>query len=562
MRGKRIHFVICTLLAAAGATVLWALPAAKKTASVKAAAPFAVQRLTAGELARTDLGTAQATSWSEPPVLSSSDKKLGLTLTVAYADNTIEGAGVDQKVRLRSYNGGLTGPTLRVKAGDTLNVRLENKLPPEPGMEMEMKDGKCANPTMGFNVTNLHTHGLHISPSGNSDNVLLAIKPGGNQDYKFDILPAGNPEPKPARQYPGTFWYHAHNHGSTAMQLASGMAGALIVEDGPQDLVPEVAAAKERLFIFQQFAYKVNGQGIGEVEKFTDLRANWLNIVKKRTAINGRYKPLVSMRPGEVERWRWIDSGIFTDLPLSIRPVGTSTGFFKMYRIAADGITLPRPVPVGKWELGPGSRADLLVQAPLEKGTYELYKATSNVLPLPGTSKLTMEPANPQILAEIVVDGEPCTNPANPCATKIPDKLRPPTDMLPDITKGEINKYKETEVRFGVNEDNFFTINETCYSDEVSPEFDKRVGDVEQWAIVNKSQAAHPFHIHVNAFQLLDKDEKPGEWRDTILVQPGETVRFRTRFERFDGKFVLHCHILTHEDSGMMALVRVKPKAP
>jgi FtsP/CotA-like multicopper oxidase with cupredoxin domain len=72
----------------------------------------------------------------------------------------------------------------------------------------------------------------------------------------------------------------------------------------------------------------------------------------------------------------------------------------------------------------------------------------------------------------------------------------------------------------------------------------------------------HAFHIHVNAFQLLNKDEKPGEWRDTILVPPNETIRFRTRFERFDGTFVLHCHILTHEDSGMMQLVRVKPKAP
>jgi FtsP/CotA-like multicopper oxidase with cupredoxin domain len=488
MRVKKLHFVVCILLAAVGATVLWALPAKRAAGSAKpvkkVAAPFLVQRLTAGELARTDLGTARATSWTEPAVLSSRDGKLDLNLKVAEADNTIEGAGVDQKVKLRSYNGGLTGPTLRVKAGDTITVRLENKLPPEPGMEMEMKDGACSTPMDGFNVTNLHTHGLHISPSGNSDNVLLAIKPGENQNYKFEILPAGNPEPKPARQYPGTFWYHAHNHGSTAMQLASGMAGALIVEDGPQDLVPEVAAARERLFIFQQFAYKVNGQGIGTVDKFTDLSKNW-SALKKRTAINGRFKPSISMRPGEVERWRWIDSGIFTDLPVSIRPVGTSTGFFKMYRIASDGITLPQPVPAGRVELGPGSRADLLVQAPLEEGTYELYKAQSRTLPVPGTDKLAMEPADPQILAEIVVAGEPCTNPSQPCANKIPDKLRPPTDMLPDITAGEVNK-PEVKVRFGVK-DGFFTINDKCYGSQVLPEFDKQVGNVEQWKIVNNT---------------------------------------------------------------------------
>ena len=92
------------------------------------------------------------------------------------------------------------------------------------------------------NTTNLHTHGLHISPSNSSDNVLLKIEPGGRFQYRFDI---------PDDHQPGTFWYHAYVHGSTALQVANGMGGALIIEGG-LDTLQAISAARERLFMFQQ----------------------------------------------------------------------------------------------------------------------------------------------------------------------------------------------------------------------------------------------------------------------------------------------------------------------
>jgi FtsP/CotA-like multicopper oxidase with cupredoxin domain len=525
--------------------------------------------LAKADLAKVNEGNTPASEWTEPPVLSSDEKgELHATLDIRYAENMLQIGNTRQPVRLRSYNNMLTGPTFRVKAGDKLFIHVSNNLPVEP--KMEMKDGDCMIPMHGFNVTNLHTHGLHISPSGNSDNVLITIPPSAGKDsqrdYEFDILAPKHGDK--GRQYPGTFWYHAHNHGSTSMQLASGMAGALIVEDGPADEVPEVKAAQERLFLLQQFAYKNNAQGIGESEVFKELSRNWRNN-GMRTAVNGRIKPLIRMRPGQVERWRMIDSGLFTDMPLVIRPAQQGANF-KLYRIAIDGITRPAPEEVSNVELAPGYRVDLLAAAPTQRGTYYLYKQESTLFAIPGSDNLEANGSNgsdvaeAQIVAQIEVAGEPCS-PRNPCANRIPRALKPPVDMLPDIKKSEINK-PPVKVKFSLTEDgSFFTVNDSCYSDTVRPEFDKTVGDIEEWTVTNETAFPHPFHIHVNAFQLIDESGNPGPWHDTILVPAGTEenpgkITFRTRFERFDGEFVLHCHILLHEDEGMMQKVRVKPK--
>ncbi|HYV49945.1 MAG TPA: multicopper oxidase domain-containing protein [Myxococcaceae bacterium] len=185
-----------------------------------------------------------------------SGREISLELVAQYGDNTI---GAD-KVHLRSYDGALVGPTIRARAGDTLNIHLVNKLPANPPTpnNLEVMAAEQArlltrgvptpltnNIPHGFNTTNLHTHGLHVSPSGNSDNVLLAIGPG--EDFRYEIkIPTDHP--------PGTFWYHPHVHGSTALQVSSGMEGALIIE-GDIDRVPEIAVAREQVMLFQQIAY-------------------------------------------------------------------------------------------------------------------------------------------------------------------------------------------------------------------------------------------------------------------------------------------------------------------
>jgi len=145
---------------------------------------------------RRDLALSSTATFQEPPAVSSAGGVLTATLTVAYADNSIGG----DPVHLRSYNGKLVGPTLRAKPGDSLRIALVNNLPPNT-------DGPAHNQHHEWNTTNLHTHGLHVSPSGTSDNVFLDVLPGTRQDYTID-LPADHPA--------GAFWYHAHRHSSVA----------------------------------------------------------------------------------------------------------------------------------------------------------------------------------------------------------------------------------------------------------------------------------------------------------------------------------------------------------
>jgi FtsP/CotA-like multicopper oxidase with cupredoxin domain len=525
--------------------------------------------LTAATLEKAQLFTMEAAEWKDPPEARCPGPQ-PFPLVVDFATNQVEVGteGKLQTVRLRSYNGGLVGPTFRVKPGDTLKIDLYNRLPkPPPAAHASME--QCGIHEHN-DVTNLHTHGLHISPSGESDNVLREIEPGGPgapaSHFVFKILPNGNPAGWPAvDHFPGTHWYHAHLHGGTAVQLASGMAGALFVE-GDIDYIPAIRAARERIFLFQQLAFDAKG----EIQSFKDLNDNWVgkdpakNGPKKHTSINGVVKPLIRLRPGQVERWRMIDAGVFELLDLSLRKQGDPSKTLIFYQLALDGITLPRVRRATQVELAPGYRVDALVKAPLEKGTYLLYKSRPrlNLLAFATDVPAAQQDPAPEILAQVVVEGDPCTSPVHPCSTALVDPRTVLGAPFKDIAKDEI-KDPAQDVTFSVVGPPLkFQVNGKCFDpDQVLPEFDLRLGSAKEWVLKNTSLGPHPFHIHVNPFQLVNSDGSPGDWRDTIVVPPGtDGVRIRTRIERFTGKYVLHCHILTHEDQGMMQLVEVKEK--
>ena len=173
------------------------------------------------------VGTApKSTLMALPPATPRTSGEKQLDLNIVYTDSAIfnPGAGRKDRVRLRSYVGTeadprrpYVAPTIEVAPGDTVRITLNNKLPADPACTAT---GHEINVPHCFNGTNLHTHGLWVSPAGNSDNVLLSINPGVSFQYEYNI-----PPDHPA----GTFWYHSHRHGSTALQVSSGMAGALIV---------------------------------------------------------------------------------------------------------------------------------------------------------------------------------------------------------------------------------------------------------------------------------------------------------------------------------------------
>ena len=270
---------------------------------------------------------------------------LDTSLTLVRADHVLNGANIN----VRPYNGTLGGPTLRCRPGDRLRVNVINQLPANPDQGMVIDDHNVPH---HFNSTNLHTHGLHVSPQGNSDNVFVDIQPGQSFQYEYQI-PANHPA--------GTFWYHPHKHGSSSMQLFSGMAGALIIE-GDIDLVPEIAAARDLVYLITEF----NLSG-GDVPAFVGAS---FPLNQRTLAVNGVFQPTLQAFSGEVVRLRVINGTVRTNIPFAVEGHDLNI-------ISFDGLTLPNVRQAGSTLTAPGNRVDILVQAGAP-GLYEIRKLVDN----------------------------------------------------------------------------------------------------------------------------------------------------------------------------------------
>ena len=200
----------------------------------------------------------------EPNVIKSEGGVLKVELNVAVAPTIVAG----RVLQTATYNASLPGPTLRVKPGDRMEIKLINNLaqpggPPPPPQKVVDCGNRPAPPEMATHssghmdpdvalLTNIHTHGLQVSPRGNADNPYINLKPGETCNYSIQTAGAvDRPEVYRPKQPAGLYWYHPHRHMSTSKQAWAGLAGAIIVE-GDLDEIPEVAAAKERLIVLQE----------------------------------------------------------------------------------------------------------------------------------------------------------------------------------------------------------------------------------------------------------------------------------------------------------------------
>ena len=520
--------LLCGAIVGVAATLYaWRFPdqGPESTPAVAAATPEPKAQRLKSPPEQESLARAATEPFAEAEAIHSADGRLRATLVVKYGDNVIRGS----RVRLRSYNGRLVGPTLRAKPGDVLRIRVENRLPPVPEPPVH-----AINVPHALNSTNIHTHGLHVSPEGNSDNVYLDIKPGQAQDYEIQI---------PKDHVAGTFWYHTHRHGSVALQLSSGMSGAIIVEGG-LDEVKEIKKAQERIFVLQQIPF----DDWGRVENLARLydghpTKHW-HKSGRFTTINGVALPVLTLRPGEVQRWRFIHGGIHESLTLRLDG-------HKLHEIAADGIPLGKMAARDEIELQPGNRSDVLVKASATPGVYLLRDGA-----LPADRALQGKPEPDKFLAKVVVAGTPCD-------MALPDSagLARFAPFQP-ITDEEVQGRKTTVV-FGQDEKHQpprYFINDRQFDPDAVP---RRVllGTAEEWSLSSKEDN-HPFHLHVNPFEVIRRDPETGKivervWRDTILVTDKKPVTIRVRYLDFPGKSVFHCHNLAHEDLGMMQNVEV-----
>src|SRR5438270_10093066 len=299
----------------------------------------------------------------EPEVRRSVNGVLSTTLRFGYAYRQIGGV----RLYVRSYEGGSPGPTLRMKPGETLRIKMTNDLPPN-------RDGLPADISHPhqFNNTNFHFHGAHTSPSGISDNVMRSMAPG--HSYNIEVI-------LPADHTRGTYWYHPHHHGSADIQMSSGMVGAVVIE-GDFAEIPEITSARERLLVLTQVVYDANGM----VENFETL---FPETATRFLAINGQRRPIIDMRPGEVQRWRILNAGYQDDMLLDLEK-------HDLHAVAYDGIQLGAMETTKTQLIAPGQRADLLIQAG-GPGTYELRAVPYD--------QGHPSPVGP--LARVVVSGEP-----------------------------------------------------------------------------------------------------------------------------------------------------------
>ncbi|MBM3290905.1 MAG: multicopper oxidase family protein, partial [Candidatus Hydrogenedentes bacterium] len=279
------------------------------------------------------------------------DGLLDTALDVRYAWTRIGGA----LLRSRTYEGCIPGPTLEVRPGDTLRLRIANRLPGGAAM------AKGVAMPHDFDTTNFHTHGLHVSPKGIADNPYRAFAPGTVHNVEIEV-----PGDHPA----GTFFYHPHHHGSVTVQMMGGMAGALIVR-GDIDDVPEIADAREHILVLQEVRIDENGETplLDEHAFHGGTHATFPGSALYRT-VNGQLNPTIDMRPGEVQRWRFVQAGIDHFTPLALDG-------HALHPIAMDGISFRKPEEVDSVLLAPGNRADVLVKAGTA-GTYYLRKLGHN----------------------------------------------------------------------------------------------------------------------------------------------------------------------------------------
>jgi len=590
-----------------------------------------------GAMAGMDMGdkaqefhAANPKKWFQPflePKVVTSERNgtLAQQLNVGFNDVTIttfddSGNPVSRTQCVRCYNGTVPGTTFRVAPGDKLEFTLNNQLPPNqpappPGNADNCEQLMDANFPGCFNTTNLHTHGLHVSPKSDaqvsSDDVSVKIVP--NNDTMSPCSTADNCYigtrnycvQLPTFHAPGTHWYHAHVHGATGIQVSNGLAGAIIVEETYDDKIP---SDSEYIWMIQEVFGGANAPGacttnpndpnvyLSGSSVYSNMKASSSSSVKPYGSapptgigftVNSLSSPTLKIQPNEIQRWRIIDGtatprGIFNFVLL--QPIldsnGNVTGYNDfsncMYLVAVDGITFyghsPQQLPVssatypvnpntnpngpnktpGGWALAPGNRADVLVSIS-QPGNYQVWRYDNSNT---GGGPIC------QILANVEVAG-PSMPQRNVAQIPLPGWDKAPCYIQP-IQDSEINA-ADLAYNFQVNGGYFggFTINNQVYGnpDGTHPNTTVKLGDVRRTKLSTTAGSAnHPYHIHVNPFQVehdkIDPNgpDDPSNWRwwDTILVPQASEFYIRSRYVNYDGGFVLHCHILIHEDAGMM----------
>jgi suppressor of ftsI len=454
--------------------------------------------------------TRQEAAQSMPPAtyetIGSTDGVLATTLTAANSPITIAGKTFSSMV----YNGRYLPPVLRIRPGDSLKLHLVNRIRESDQM------------------TNLHYHGTSVSPKAPSDDVFLHVLPSQSYDYRLYFAPDHDR---------GLFWYHPHAHGKSEDQVLGGMSGALVVEGFLEQFYPWLANVEEKILMLK--ALEMPGHKDGQPQTKN---------------INGQLDATFRIRPGEIQFWRV--ANLAADAYFNLRIDG-----HRVWLLANDANALRRPTIVDSLFLPPGARAEVLVQGGAP-GRYAIQHRLVNTGP-------AGDPNPVVTLGALISEGSPVDRSAdvrrlsqladNPSVVSEIESLR-----TSRITRRRTFVFSET-----ADGNTFFVNGKQFDPNRVDTQVD--VGDVEEWTIRNTTGEFHAFHIHQTDFLVTEINGVPQggqSLHDTVNLpyamngRPG-VVKIIIPFpdERIAGKFVYHCHILEHEDGGMMGVIQVNSRA-
>ena len=528
------------------------------------------------------------------------DVNYELTSRVRTIDNFMGGL----KYKGRMYDNpenpnSVMGPTMRVRPGQSMWIKFRNNLTEpslgpnnvkvydyweklqEPGEfikyeyykepvdtpeEMEVD---YFNMPKNFDNTNLHLHGLDIEvhmfdpvDTNNPNAPHISIKPNECYCYKFQV-----PDHHPT----GMYWYHPHLHGSTALQIWGGMLGLLYVEGGPleKELHDYGIVQQEEFVIWDPAFQQVEGKAHDiEVDEFLMGQTTLSKI--HPFLVNEQTNPVFTTKKGQVVWFHALCGTIENENTFIVYKEGEENQDWNevsipFFIIAADGVTWSSATKRNILVMAGGQRYEILIQLD-EPGRYVISQQG-----IQGMQFFDMYGhPHDQVLATIVVEDEEGIRPTVPIEDMV---FTPGYKPEEDIQAKDIVKTETIVFSMGANRNQAPFPQYYVNGKPFAPgriDFTAHPGEAREYILVNANHNVHPFHIHVNRFQVkemgselstevypvlksvLDFSEEKA-WRDTVIVPPNGRTRIWVQYKNYTGKTVLHCHFLAHEDTGMMS---------
>ena len=459
-----------------------------------------------GSPARSQPKTPTPEPLIQPPETRSVDGILDATITAAPGSVRLG----ERAFAGLLYNGAYVPPMLRTRLGDTLRITFRNNLTSGLG-----RPGYVGPICTGAGTSsNLHFHGMSVSPQGNSDNVFVHVQPGETFQYQTS-----------GRQSPGLFWYHPHAHGFVNDQILGGMSGALVV-DGIEQLFPLLHGLPERFFLIKHV-------------KLADE--------SEIVSINGQINPAVAMRSGEMQFWRIAHIGASQFYKFRVEGV-------PLYVVATDGHALSQPRKMTEFFVGPGERIDAIAVGP-PAGEYPMRTISFQ--------NEAWRPPEPVLQLAVITSSGLSRNAA--LEDEILRQRAASSQWIGDVRAAPIAR-RRTLFYSRTADRKVFMIDGRVI-DEARTDQTVKLGDTEEWTVVNTDQQYHSFHIHQTPFLVTEVGGvswNDKSLRDTFSVPPATdqapgVLKVVIPFTDpvIVGRFVYHCHAVDHEDKGMMGVIEV-----